>query len=172
MQWIFTNMNWNWRSTGIFSRSLLAQRREFSENMSYHLPVSDQPSNSAFCRFENPSTSGFTSYKKKFPQNFNKRSRNVVRFTTTDNSFMVLSDLRSWIIWCLRTRTLIKFQFPDLASISSTSVPETLKKIVVWQFNLCWTQEHLAQLFFRTVWEVCQLQHPITIQKTTKVTKT
>ena len=44
--------------------------------------------------------------------------------------------------------------------------------IVVWKLHLRWIQEQLAQtMFYRNFWKICQLQQPITIQKSTKVTK-
>ena len=49
----FNNSNGNWRNSGNFSRSPLAQRRDFSNINSYGQPRSDQPNNSAFRRSDN-----------------------------------------------------------------------------------------------------------------------
>ena len=89
----FNNQNGNWRNNGNFSRSPSNPRRDFSQNNSYRQPRSDQPNNFAFRRPDNRPTTSFTPYEQKFPQNNNRTSSNVVRFTTTDDTINELSDL-------------------------------------------------------------------------------
>ena len=127
----FNNSDGSWRNNGNFSRSPSTQRREFSQNNSYRQPRSDQPTNFAFRRSDNRPPTGFTSYEQKFPQNNNQTSSNVVRFITTDDTINELSDLGPLSSQGLRTRTPTNLEIKDFASISSTSPPETLKKIVV-----------------------------------------
>ena len=59
----------------------------------YRQPRSDHPKNSAFRRFDNRPTTGFTAYEQKFPQNNDQTSSNVVRFTTSDDTVNELSDV-------------------------------------------------------------------------------
>ena len=58
----FHNQNRDWRSNGNFSHSASGQRRDFSQNISYRQPGSDQPNNSAFRRSDNRPTTGFAPY--------------------------------------------------------------------------------------------------------------
>ena len=133
----FNNSNGNWRQNGNFSRSPSTQRRDFSQNNPYRQPRSDQLNNSAFRRSDNRPTTKFTPYEQKFPQNNNQPSSNVVRFTTTDDTINEISDLCPLNYQGLRTQTPTNLEIRDLASISSTSPSETLKKIVVWKLNSC-----------------------------------
>ena len=63
------------------------------KNSSYCQSRSNQLNNSAFRRSDNRSTTGFTPYEQKIPQNKIQLSSNVVRFTTTDDTNNDLSDL-------------------------------------------------------------------------------
>ena len=101
--------------------------------------------NSALHRSDNRPPTGFTPYEQKFPQNKNQTSSNVVRFTTIDDTINELSDLCPLKYKGRRTQSPTNLEIQDLASISSTSPPETPKKIVVQSLNLCWTPEHLVQ---------------------------
>ena len=141
----FNNQNGNWRNNGNFSRSPSTQSKDFSQNNSYWHPRGDQPNNSAFRRSDNRPATGFTHYEQKFSQSNNQASSNVVRFTTIDDTINELSDLCPLNYSGLRTLTPTNLENQDLASISSTSPPETLKNIVVWILNSCWIQEHLVQ---------------------------
>ena len=100
--------------------------------------------NSALRRSENQPMICFTCHEQIFPQN-NEMSSNVVRFTTTDDTINELSEVCPLNYYGLRTRTLINLGFPELASIASTSTPETRKKLVVLRLNLCWIQEPPVQ---------------------------
>ena len=122
----FNNSNGNWRTNGNFSRSPSTQRRDFSQNNPHRQPRSDQPNNSAFRRSDNRPTTSFTPYEQKIPQSNNHTSSNVVRLTTTNDTINELSELCP-----LNDLTRTNLEVQDLASISSTSPPETLKKIVV-----------------------------------------
>ena len=87
----FTSQNGNWRNNGNFSHSPSNPRRD-SQNNSYRQPRNDQPNNSAFRRSDSRSTTSFTPYEQKFPQNNNQTSSTVVRFTTTDGTINELSN--------------------------------------------------------------------------------
>ena len=139
--------NGSWRNTGFFSRSPSAQRRNFSQKRSYRYARKDQPNSSTFRRPDNRPTSGSTSYEQKFPENKNQNSSNVVRLITTNDSINESSDLWPLNYSGLQTRTLLNLEISDLASISSTLPPETLKKLVVWRLSISCLQELLAQLF-------------------------
>ena len=89
----FNNSNGNWRNHGNFSRSPSTQRGDFSQNNSYRQPRTDQRNNSAFHRPGNRTTTSFTPYDQKFPQNNNQTASNVVRITTTDDTINEISDL-------------------------------------------------------------------------------
>ena len=56
-------------------------------------PRTDQPNNSAFRRPDNRTTTSFTPYEQKFPQNNNQTASNVVHFTTTDDTINEILDL-------------------------------------------------------------------------------
>ena len=143
----FNNQNGNGRNNGNFSRSPSTPKRDFSQN-NYRQPRSDQPNNSAFRRSDNRPATGFTPYEHKFPQSSNQTSSNVVRFTPTDDTIIELSDLCPLNYYGVRARTPTNLEIQNSASISSTSPPETLKKIVVWRLSSCWIQEPLAQSSF------------------------
>ena len=89
----FNNSNGNWRNQGNFSRSPLTQRGDFSQKNFYCQPRTDQPNSSALRRPDNRTTTSFTPYEQKFPQNNNQTASNVVRFTTTDDTINEISDL-------------------------------------------------------------------------------
>ena len=89
----FNNSNGNWRNHGNISRSPSTQRGDFSQNNFYRQPRTDQPNNFAFRRPDNRTTTSFTPYEQKFPQNNNHTTSNVVRFTTTDDTINEISDL-------------------------------------------------------------------------------
>ena len=89
----FNDSNGNWRNNGNFSRSPSTQRRNYSQYSSYYQPRRDQPNNSAFRRLDNRTTTSFTPYEQRFPQNNNQTASNVVRFTTTDDTNNEISDL-------------------------------------------------------------------------------
>ena len=141
----FNNQNGIWWKNGNFSRSPSTQRRDFSQNSSYHQPGSDQPNNSTSRRSDNRPTTGLTHYQQKLPKDKNQTSSNMVRFITTDATGNELSDL--WLLnyWGLRTQKPTKLETPGLASISSTLPRDPPKKLVVWRLNSCWIEEHLAQ---------------------------
>ena len=149
------------------------QSRDYSQNGSYRQSGSEQPNNSAFRRSDNRPTTDFTPYEHKFPQNNNQISSNLVRFITTDDTINELSDLCPLNYKGLRTRTLTNLEIPDLASITSTSPQGTPKQIsgleIEFKFN---TGASCSIINYRAFWEICQLQHQITIQKSTNVTKT
>ena len=90
---LFNKPNGNWRNNGNFSRSPSIQRRDYSQNSSNGQSRSDWPNNSAFRRSDNRPTTSFTSYEQNFPQNNNRTASNVVRFTTTDDTIIEISDL-------------------------------------------------------------------------------
>ena len=106
-----------------------------------------------------------------FPQSNNQTSSNVVRFTTTDDTINELLDLCPLNYQGLRTHTPTNLEIQDLASIFSTSPLETLKKIVAWRLNSCWTQEHLAQLSITELFGKF-VSYSTQIPYKTKVTKT
>ena len=141
----FNNSNRNWRNNGSFSRSPTTQGRVYSQKCSYCQPGSDQPNNSAFRRSDNRPTTSLTPYKQKFPKKNNRTASNVVRFTTTDDTINEKSDLCPLNYYGSRTLAPTTLEIQDLASIFSTSPPETIKKIVAWRLNLCWIQEPLAR---------------------------
>ena len=89
----FNNSNENWRNNGNFSRSPATQRRDYSQNSSNCKSRSDWPNNSAFRGRDNRPTTSFTPYEQKFPQNNNQTASNLVRFTTTDDTIIEISDL-------------------------------------------------------------------------------
>ena len=89
----FNISNGNWQNHGIFSRSPSIQRGDFSQNNFYGQPRTDQPNISAFRRPDNRTTTSFAPYEQKVPQNNNQTASNVVRFTTTDDTFNEISDL-------------------------------------------------------------------------------
>ena len=59
---------------------------------SYRQSRSDQLNNSLFRRADNQPTKWFTPYEQNFPQNNNQTCSNAVRFTTTDDTIIDLSD--------------------------------------------------------------------------------
>ena len=67
--------------------------RDYSQNSSFRQPRNYQPNNPAFRRSDDQPTTSFTPYEQKFPQNNDRTSSNVVRFTTTDDTINELSDL-------------------------------------------------------------------------------
>ena len=89
----FNNSNGNWRNHGNFSRSPSTQIGDFSENNFYRQPRTDQPNNTAFRRPDDRTTTSFTHYEQKLPQNKNQTAFNVVLFTTTDDTINEISDL-------------------------------------------------------------------------------
>ena len=93
-------------------------------------PRSNSPNPSVFNRFGNLDPGNNLPYDKKLPTSNNGNQPNVVRFTTTDDGISALSGLCPLNYWGLRAQLLTSPKNQDSASTSSTSPPETLKKIV------------------------------------------
>ena len=89
----FSNQSEAWRNNGNFSRSPSGHGRDFSQGNSFRRLQPFQPRNSPFRRSDGNPTNSSSSYEQKFPQNDNQTSTNVVRFTTTDDYIIELSEL-------------------------------------------------------------------------------
>ena len=83
----------NWGSNNNYSRSPSTSRQGSSFTDSREQLRSNSPNPSVFNRFGNRDPSNNISYEKKFPTSNNSNQRNVVRFTTTDDSIYELSGL-------------------------------------------------------------------------------
>ena len=90
---IFNHQNGTWRNKRNLFRSPSTHRKDFSQNISYRQPGSDQWNNFAFRRPDNQPPTGLTPYEQIFPKYNNQKSPNKVRFTTTDETNNNLLDL-------------------------------------------------------------------------------
>ena len=120
----------DWRSNNDYSRSPSTSRQESSFTDFRNQPRSNSPNPSVFNRFGNRDPGNNIPYDKKCPTSNNGNQPNVVRFTTTDDEISALSGLCPLNYWGLRAQLLASPKIQDSASSSSTSPPETLKKIV------------------------------------------
>ena len=163
----FNNSNGNWRNNGNFSLSPSAQRRDFSQNISYRQPRGNQPNNSAFRRPDNRPKTSFTPYEQKFPQDKNQTSSNVVRITTTDDTINELWDL------CPINSNTDKSRNSRLSpNIFYFATGDAQKDSGLEIKFMLDTGASCSIITYRNFWEICQLEHSITIQKSIKVTRT
>ena len=83
----------SWQNIGNNPRSPSGPRRDPQLNRQYQPSRSSTPDNSVFRRSNSQESNGFVPYEQRFPRNNDQSGSHAVRFTTTDDSINVLSDL-------------------------------------------------------------------------------
>ena len=168
----YNNQNGTWRNIWNFCCSPSKQVQDFWQGLQFRRPQPIQPRNSPIKWSDsNPNTS--SSHKQNFPQSNIQPSTNVVRL-----------NLNWWLhpraIWTLPVKQLRspasildKTRNWKLSCDIFILPPDTRKKLTAWKLSLWWIQGFSAQYWTTDFfWKTCQLQHPITIQKSTHSIKT
>ena len=83
----------NWQNIGSNPRSPSGPRRDPQPSRQYPLSRSSTLDNSVFRRSNSGESGGFVPYEQRFPRNNDQTGSHTVRFTTTEDSINVLSDL-------------------------------------------------------------------------------
>ena len=83
----------NWQNIGSNPRSPSGPRRDPPPSGQYQSSRSSTPDNSVFRRSNSQESGGFAPYEQRFPRNNDQTGSHTVRFTTTEDSINVLSDL-------------------------------------------------------------------------------
>ena len=83
----------NWQNIGSNPRSPSGPRRDPQQNRQYKPSRSSTHDNSVFQRSNSQESGGFVPYEQRFPQKNDQSDSHAVRFTTTEDSINVLSDL-------------------------------------------------------------------------------
>ena len=162
----------NWGNNDNFSRSLSMSRQDSSFKHYRNQPRSSSPNPSVFNRFGNQNPSNNISYEKKFPTSNNGNQPNVVRFTTTNGEINELSGLCPLNYKGLRVQLLISPEIQDSALIFFFATGDTQKDSSLEIEFMLDTGASSSIINYRTFWEICQTQHPISVKRSTIQTKT
>ena len=82
-----------WQNIGSSPHSFSGPRRDPQPNRQYQPSRSSTPDFLVFRRYNSQESGGFVPYEQRFPRTNNQSGSHAVRYTTTDDSINVLSDL-------------------------------------------------------------------------------